>query len=248
MTKAKLLYFFRPMDKFLDLCQRYSFGDLIVVKNEPLFEYSLIDFDEEAFKKLYDAEYIIISSEIALCALRKNLSNEWENFIKNRKFLLVGKNLYYKAVQLNLNILCYRSNIEKIIEYIDWQADLFSLRNMVYLRGNYISFDLKRYYDGHHKIALEEIYSYKVDYKKDFSEAFLSDLHSNCIDGLVFLSRNSYVNFEKILLNYKQICGRKFGFDCIKFFGLSDFFANCQKFIAQDCDMDNLFELICAKL
>jgi uroporphyrinogen-III synthase len=176
-----LTYFFRTEEDF----QRYLDEkklDPLTNKNEPLFEYKLLDF---SLSRNYD--FLIITSRMAIKSLA--LNNQID---KNIQIILVGKKSAEFLRENNFNNILYIANdIEDLLRFIE-KSFLFE-KNACYLRGNYISYYIcQKYKNFNEKIV------YNILYKNDLSDEFKSNLKNGKIENLNFFSYKSLEEFIKI--------------------------------------------------
>lgn len=183
MEARNLTYFFRAEEDFQRYIKEKNL-DSKTNKNEPLFDYKFLNF---TLRENY--EILIFTSRMSIKSFLQHQKNDVN---RNIKIIIIGEKSAELLKQNNFqNIIFISENVEKIISFI--KKNSLENKKICYLRGNFITTDLRKIFPN-----IDEIFSYEIFYKNDFSENFLNDLLSEKILNLKFFSYKSMEEFLKI--------------------------------------------------
>jgi uroporphyrinogen-III synthase len=187
----KFFYFFRSKEDFQRLLQSNAV-DSKLMKNEVFFDEKFLDIDQSLISK---CDLLIITSRMAV----KSLLKSGIKLQEDQSVLIVGESTA-KLLNMN-NIEFIANNIGEITEYIEKNID--RRKKILYLRGNYITFDIKKYFSS--SFEIDELEVYNLKYHKYLSDNFLKDLTAGKISRMAFFSFKSLEQFVNVIVNvYKM--------------------------------------------
>lgn len=187
----KFFYFFRSKEDFQRLLQSNAV-DSKLMKNEVFFDEKFLDIDQSLISK---CDLSIITSRMAV----KSLLKSGIKLQEDQSVLIVGESTA-KLLNMN-NIEFIANNIGEITEYIEKNID--RRKKILYLRGNYITFDIKKYFSS--SFEIDELEVYNLKYHKYLSDNFLKDLTAGKISRMAFFSFKSLEQFVNVIVNvYKM--------------------------------------------
>ena len=203
MNKNKYFYFLRSQKDFQRFIESHKI-DSKSVKNEVFFEEQFYQIDQNLISN-YDVIIITSRMSIKSCINSNIIFNGKLN--QKQEILIVGRE---SAKLINKDNLKFVANkVTKIIQHIKSHIDEYKYKKILYLRGNYITYDIKNHFNDQLNIDEKEIYH--IDYHDNFSENFTNDLIQNKISTIAFFSFKSLEQFIQIInennlqLHCKQI-------------------------------------------
>ena len=191
MNKNKYFYFLRSQKDFQRFIESHKI-DSKYVKNEVFFEEKFYPIDQNLISNY---NVIIITSRMSIksCINSNIIFNSQLN--QEQEVLIVGRE---SAKLINKDNLKFVANkVEKIIQHIESHIDEYKDKKILYLRGNYITYDIKNHFND--QLDIEEKEIYYIDYHDNFSENFTNDLVQNKISTIAFFSFKSLEQFIQII-------------------------------------------------
>jgi len=200
MNHKNIIYLFRQKNSFKNFIEKYNLElKNFHIKNEELMEYKI--FKNLNNNDILDNEIILLSSKASFDYLINNIDFQ---IIKNKKFLLVGKNLKEYCVDFAENIIFCGNSIFDIKNFL--LNSIYYYKEILYLRGEIIKYDLIN--DNQIKnssIKINQKIVYGVEYSSLLSYSFLENIKNQKIKSFVFFSSESYKNFIKISEKYNLL-------------------------------------------
>ena len=193
MDENRLFYLFRTEGELVQYLLHHKIDNSkLLIRNEPLFKYNINYFDEDLDKEF---DVILITSPMSVRAILESEAN----FTQSR-ILIVGKHSAQKLSQRFKSIDFIAENIEDMINFITRNLKNFNSKRILYLRGNYITHDIKSHFDN--LLVIHELEIYNIRYNTEFSEDFLHDLKVYRIWKMAFFSYKSIEEFLKICADF----------------------------------------------
>lgn len=181
MNHKNIIYLFRQKNSFKNFIEKYNLElKNFHIKNEELMEYKI--FKNLNNNDILDNEIILLSSKASFDYLINNIDPQ---IIKNKKFLLVGKNLKEYCVDFAENIIFCGNSIFDIKNFL--LNSIYYYREILYLRGEIIKYDLIN--DNQIKnssIKINQKIVYGVEYSSLLSYSFLENIKNQKIKSFVF--------------------------------------------------------------
>ena len=173
MNKNTYFYFLRSQKDFQRFIESHKI-DSKSVKNEVFFEEKFYSINQNLISNY---NLIIITSRMSIksCINSNIVFNS--KLSQKQEIIIIGRE---SAKLLNKDNLKFVANkVEKIIQHIENHIDEYKDKKILYLRGNYITYDIKNHFANQLDIDEKEIYH--IDYHDNFSENFTNDLIQNKI-------------------------------------------------------------------